>query len=104
MDQSLIFDSDLIKRHDKSGPRYTSYPTAVQFHEGFGEAEYRRIAQATNADPKPLSLYFHIPFCDTVCFYCGCNKIATKDRSKASPYLARVHKELELQSQLHTLE
>ena len=100
MDQSLIFDSDLIKRHDKSGPRYTSYPTAVQFHEGFDEAEYRRIAQATNADPKPLSLYFHIPFCDTVCFYCGCNKIATKDRSKASPYLARVHKELELQSQL----
>ena len=100
MDQSLIFDPEMIKRHDKSGPRYTSYPTAVQFHEGFDEAAYRRVAQATNADPKALSLYFHIPFCDTVCFYCGCNKIATKDRSKASPYLARVHRELELQSEL----
>ncbi len=100
MDQSLVFDPEMIKRHDKSGPRYTSYPTAVQFHEGFDEAAYRRVAQATNADPKPLSLYFHIPFCDTVCFYCGCNKIATKDRSKASPYLARVHRELELQSEL----
>ena len=100
MDQSLVFDPDLIKRHDKSGPRYTSYPTAVQFHEGLDEAEYRRIAAATNADTKALSLYFHIPFCDTVCFYCGCNKIATKDRSKAAPYLQRVHRELEMQGEL----
>ncbi len=100
MDQSLVFDPELIKRHDKSGPRYTSYPTAVQFHEGFDEQAYRRVAEATNAEGRPLSLYFHIPFCDTVCFYCGCNKIATKDRSKASPYLARVHKELALQSAL----
>ncbi|HHJ80784.1 MAG TPA: coproporphyrinogen III oxidase, partial [Candidatus Tenderia electrophaga] len=89
MDQSLVFDLDLINRYDKSGPRYTSYPTAVQFHEEFGEAEYRKIAQQTNADKPPLSLYFHIPFCDTVCFYCACNKIATKDRSKAQPYLDR---------------
>ncbi len=100
MDQSLVFDPDLIKRHDKSGPRYTSYPTAVQFHEGLNETEYRRIAEATNADPKALSLYFHIPFCDTVCFYCGCNKIATKDRSKAAPYLERVYKELAMQGAL----
>ncbi|MBI3771661.1 MAG: oxygen-independent coproporphyrinogen III oxidase [Gammaproteobacteria bacterium] len=102
MDQSLIFDLELIKRYDKSGPRYTSYPTAVQFHTGFGEAEYRQVAQATNseAQPRPLSLYFHIPFCDTVCFYCACNKIATKDRSKAQPYLNRVYKELAMQSKL----
>lgn len=100
MDQSLVFDMDLINRYDKSGPRYTSYPTAVQFHEGFGEAEYRRIAQGTNEGGQPLSLYFHIPFCDTVCFYCACNKIATKDRSKAQPYLDRVYKELAMQSEL----
>ena len=106
MEQQIVFDLDLIRRYDKSGPRYTSYPTAVQFHEGFGEAEYRAWAERTNAisraapQPTPLSLYFHIPFCDTVCFYCGCNKIATKDRSKAQPYLDRVYKELALQSAL----
>jgi len=102
MEQSVIFDLELIKRYDKSGPRYTSYPTAVQFHDGFAEAEYRAIARGTNdtSPLQPLSLYFHIPFCDTVCFYCGCNKIATKDRSKAQPYLDRVYKELALQSEL----
>lgn len=100
MDQSLVFDLELIKRYDKSGPRYTSYPTAVQFHEGFGEAEYRRIAQGTNASGRPLSLYFHIPFCDTVCFYCGCNKVATKDRGLAQPYLDRVYREMALQAEL----
>jgi oxygen-independent coproporphyrinogen-3 oxidase len=98
--QNIVFDLELIKRYDKSGPRYTSYPTAVQFHDGFGEAEYRQHAAASNAAGGPLSLYFHIPFCDTVCFYCGCNKVATKDRSRASPYLQRVHRELELQSAL----
>jgi len=100
VDQSLVFDPDLIKRHDKSGPRYTSYPTAVQFHDGFNETEYRRVAQATNAGSNALSLYFHIPFCDTVCFYCGCNKVVTKDRSKAAPYLDRVYKELAMQGEL----
>jgi len=101
MEQSVIFDLELIKRYDKSGPRYTSYPTAVQFHEGFAEQQYRAVAQATNdAQLRPLSLYFHIPFCDTVCFYCGCNKIATKDRNRAQPYLDRVYKELALQSEL----
>ncbi len=106
LDQKLVIDADLIRRHDKSGPRYTSYPTAVQFHEGFGEAEYKAWAERTNqasraaAAPTPLSLYFHIPFCDTVCFFCGCSKVSTKDRSRAQPYLDRVHKELALQSAL----
>jgi oxygen-independent coproporphyrinogen-3 oxidase len=100
MDQSLVFDIDLIRRYDKAGPRYTSYPTAPQFHDGFGPEEYRQVAQATNASGRPLSLYFHIPFCDTICFYCACNKIATKDRSKAAEYLGRVYKELELQGRL----
>lgn len=98
--QNIIFDLDLIKRYDKSGPRYTSYPTAVQFHEGFGDEQYRRYAEGSNASGNPLSLYFHIPFCDTVCFYCGCNKVATKDRSKAAPYLQRVYRELEMQGEL----
>ncbi|EIJ43818.1 oxygen-independent coproporphyrinogen III oxidase [Beggiatoa alba B18LD] len=98
--QPLIFDAELIKRYDKAGPRYTSYPTAVQFHTGFNSAAYRAEALRSQNPQTPLSLYFHIPFCDTVCFYCACNKVVTKDRSRAAPYLARVYQELALQSQL----
>ncbi len=100
MDQSIDFDLDLIGRYDQSGPRYTSYPTAVEFHDGFGEPEYRAACARSNQAGRPLSLYFHIPFCDTVCFYCACNKVATKDRSRAQPYLDRVYRELELQASL----
>ncbi len=98
----LTFDPDLIRRYDKSGPRYTSYPTAVQFHTGFSEADYRAWAKRTNesSPPRPLSLYFHLPFCDTVCFYCACNKVVTKDRKRASPYLGRLHREIALQAEL----
>jgi len=102
MDQTLVFDLNLIKRYDKSGPRYTSYPTAVQFHDGFGDTEYRRWADRTSAREghAPLSLYFHIPFCDTVCYYCACNKVVTKDRTRAARYLERLHKEIEIQGAL----
>lgn len=100
MDQSLVFDLELINKYDYAGPRYTSYPTAPQFHEAFGEAEYRQAAAATNESGGPLSLYFHIPFCDTICFYCACNKIATKDRSMAADYLDRVYQEITMQGAL----
>jgi len=100
MRQTIEFDLDLIRKYDRSGPRYTSYPTAVQFHDGFGEAEYQAAAARGNAAGRPLSLYFHIPFCDTVCFYCACNKIATKDRSKAQPYLDLLYKEMAMQAAL----
>ena len=106
MDQSIIFDPELIKRYDKSGPRYTSYPTAVQFDERFTIETYKQWIEKSNQlsrtldAPKPISLYFHIPFCDTVCFYCGCNKVVTKDRSRSSPYLDRLCKEIEMQAAL----
>jgi len=100
MQQQLILDDALIAKYDQSGPRYTSYPTAVQFHEGFGNADYTRIARESNASGRPLSLYFHIPFCDTICFYCACNKVATKDRSKGGEYLRRLFREIELQAAL----
>ena len=102
MEQTLEFDRDLIRRYDTSGPRYTSYPTAVQFTEAFTEADYRRWAAATNAEaPKPpLSLYFHIPFCDTVCFYCACNKIITRNRKHAVPYLEHLFREIAMQGAL----
>jgi oxygen-independent coproporphyrinogen-3 oxidase len=94
MDQSIRFDLDLINRYDKAGPRYTSYPTALEMHAGFGDKKYREHITESNAAGGPLSLYFHIPFCDTVCFYCACNKIITKNRRHAEPYLANVYKEI----------
>jgi oxygen-independent coproporphyrinogen-3 oxidase len=96
----IVFDPELIRRYDKSGPRYTSYPTAVQFDTGFGEADYRRAAAESNRRATPLSLYFHLPFCDTVCYYCACNKIVTKNRARAAPYLERLHREIEMQGAL----
>jgi oxygen-independent coproporphyrinogen-3 oxidase len=102
MTQAIRFDPELLRRYDKAGPRYTSYPTAVQFHEGFGPARYRALAAATNAEvpQRPLSLYFHLPFCDTVCFYCACNKIITKNRARAAPYLEHLYHEIALQGAL----
>lgn len=99
---SVEFDAELIRRYDKSGPRYTSYPTAVQFHSGFREPDYREWALRSNEEPipRPISLYFHIPFCDTVCFYCACSKVATKDRGKAGPYLEHLYREIAMQGTL----
>jgi oxygen-independent coproporphyrinogen-3 oxidase len=100
MDQSIKFDLDLINRYNKSGPRYTSYPTALELHEGFGDAEYRQQIAKSNVAGGPLSLYFHIPFCDTVCFYCACNKIITKNRAHAVPYLDSLVSEIAMQGDL----
>lgn len=97
---NVEFDPQLIKRYDKAGPRYTSYPTAVQFGDEYTADTYKKFAEKSNQSGQALSLYFHIPFCDTVCFYCGCNKVVTKDRSKAAPYLDRVYKEIEMQAKL----
>jgi oxygen-independent coproporphyrinogen-3 oxidase len=98
--QGIRFDAELIQRYDRSGPRYTSYPPATQFDDAFGPERYAEIARGTNTSGSPLSLYIHIPFCDTVCFYCGCNKVVTKDRSRAAPYLERVASELRQQAEL----
>lgn len=100
MEQTVTFDIDLIKRYDKAGPRYTSYPTAVEFDEKFTADSYLQQIALSNQRGGPLSLYFHLPFCDTVCFYCACNKIITKNRKHAEPYLANLHKEIALQAAL----
>ncbi|MEO8742885.1 MAG: oxygen-independent coproporphyrinogen III oxidase [Lysobacteraceae bacterium] len=90
------FDANLLRRYDKPGPRYTSYPTAPQFDSGFGEDAFRNAARRSNTDPIPrrLSLYAHIPFCFSPCFYCGCNRIITRDKSRANTYLARLVREI----------
>ena len=99
----IRFDADLIRRYDKSGPRYTSYPTAVQFTDAYGLDQYREDVAASNQDPipRPLSLYVHIPFCSSPCFYCGCTKVITRNHEKAEAYLYRLHREIELQGDLY---
>jgi len=104
MEQHVSFDADLIRRYDHAGPRYTSYPTAMQFHEDFTEDDYRDHARASNDSGRPLSLYFHIPFCARLCFYCACNKVVTKNRARAVPYLQDLHREIELQGALFSTD
>ena len=96
MTDNFVFDQELINRYDRAGPRYTSYPTAVEFHNEFTTRDLLKA----EGHSKALSLYFHIPFCDTVCFYCACNKIATKDRSKTEPYLKALEQEMIMQANL----
>lgn len=92
------FDAELIARHDGSGPRYTSYPTADRFTQGHAVPNYLNALHSRQAQ-RPgaaLSLYVHLPFCDTVCYYCACNKIATKDRGRADVYLDYLEREIAL--------
>jgi len=99
----VLFDRALIEKYNVSGPRYTSYPTVLQFDPEFGEADYRRLAAASNvgSTPPDLSLYFHLPFCARLCYYCACNKVVTKQREQALPYLDALHREIALQSELY---
>ena len=96
----IRFDADLIRRYDRSGPRYTSYPTAIQFQDTYGPDDYRRNAEISNGSERALSLYFHLPFCSTICYYCACNKVVTRDRARAEPYLQQLHREIALQGAL----
>jgi oxygen-independent coproporphyrinogen-3 oxidase len=98
----VVFDAALIKRLDRPGPRYTSYPTADRFTDAFGYRDYLQAVAGlrTHGRQHPLSLYVHIPFCDTVCYYCACNKIVTRDRAKAVVYLGYLKREIEMQGQL----
>jgi oxygen-independent coproporphyrinogen III oxidase len=95
----LEVDIDLIRRLDRNGPRYTSYPTADRFVKTFGPDNYRHWVAKRDA-ARPLSLYVHIPFCNTLCFYCACNKIITKDRSRSAKYVQYLVKEMEMQAAL----
>lgn len=95
----IEFSEELIRRYDKLGPRYTSYPTADRFHAEFTEATYFSYLEQRKADPSknpPLSIYVHLPFCESLCYFCACNKIITQDHSRITEYLRYLSKEMEL--------
>ena len=96
------FDADLLRRYDRPGPRYTSYPTAPQFTNTFTAQDLRDVIRHSNEDPIPraLSLYVHIPFCVSPCFYCGCNRIITRDFSRGDAYLEHLKKEIVMMAPL----
>jgi oxygen-independent coproporphyrinogen-3 oxidase len=99
-DHRICFDQDLIERYGGRGPRYTSYPTALQFDEAFTEADYARHAKSSNEEGRPLSLYVHIPFCKSLCYYCACNKIITRNAERVQSYLGHLYQEITMQSEL----
>lgn len=94
---------ELLKQYDVPGPRYTSYPTADRFVEAFGQREYGQALTQRREGPAamnlPLSLYVHIPFCESLCYYCACNKIITRHHSKGATYLRYLAREVELHTE-----
>ncbi len=92
MQATQFFDNALLRKYNTSGPRYTSYPTALEFHDKF---KHEHLVQAIEASPnRELSLYVHIPFCHSLCYYCGCNKVITRHRDKADTYLEFLAQEI----------
>lgn len=102
MEHMPSFNRALVEKYDRPGPRYTSYPTAPQFHTAFAEDNYRQAAERSNQQPdvKALSIYIHIPFCKSLCYYCACNKIITQKTSRAVEYLDYLKQEIHLQASL----
>jgi len=96
----VFFDQDLIVRYGGRGPRYTSYPTALQFNDELTADVYRAKAKESNDSDVPLSLYVHIPFCHSLCYYCGCNKIVTRNEERVARYMEMLYREIEMQSEL----
>jgi oxygen-independent coproporphyrinogen-3 oxidase len=98
----LAFDPDLVAKYDQSGPRYTSYPTADRFHDRFGPADYVNalVTRAQQRSDDPLSLYVHVPFCNTICFYYGCNKVITKDHGRSAKYIRYLAREIGIVSSI----
>lgn len=94
--EKLVWDQSVIEKYNYSGPRYTSYPTALEFNESFS---YPELIKASKTYPeRPLSLYIHIPFCHKLCYFCGCNKVITRHQDKADKYLDYLEQEIKIQA------
>ena len=100
--EPVLVDAKLVRKYDKPGPRYTSYPTADRFIEAYDRRTHqttlhqRSVAWGPAASTQPLSLYIHVPFCNTICYYCGCNKVVTKDHGRSAKYLRYLDREFNL--------
>jgi oxygen-independent coproporphyrinogen III oxidase len=92
--QPIQFDREMIRKYDRPGPRYTSYPTAPWFSADFGSAQYTELLSKSARTSRPLSLYVHVPFCDVRCFFCGCNVTISRDRSWGKRYLPWLEREM----------
>lgn len=96
--QQIVWDQEILNKYNYSGPRYTSYPTALEFHEAFTVSDYDMAC--TQYPERPLSLYVHIPFCHKLCYYCGCNKVITRHSHKADEYLDVIEHEIRQRASL----
>ncbi|PHM70816.1 oxygen-independent coproporphyrinogen III oxidase [Xenorhabdus sp. KJ12.1] len=99
-EQAIVWDLPLIQKYNYSGPRYTSYPTALEFNQQYDNAAF--IQAAARYPERPLSLYIHIPFCHKLCYFCGCNKLVTRQKHKADDYLAVLEQEITTRAKLFT--
>ncbi len=99
MSNGMDVELDLIRKYDVPGPRYTSYPTSPHFRDDVESTAVHKAIEENNRDPRPLSLYFHIPFCQTLCWYCGCTTVIGKDKSRTSSYLDYLDREMRRKSQ-----
>ncbi|HEX5081323.1 MAG TPA: oxygen-independent coproporphyrinogen III oxidase [Blastocatellia bacterium] len=94
--EQVFFPLEILEKYDQPGPRYTSYPTAPEWSDGFGVNEWQAAIDEISASRAPISLYAHLPFCQSLCLFCGCNVVISRDGEKASaPYLARLKKEVD---------
>lgn len=96
-DSPVSVSVELLDKYNQPGPRYTSYPTAPEWDDAFGAPQLREVFREANAKPQPapISLYFHIPFCQSLCLYCGCNVVISKNHEVASQYLERLKREID---------
>jgi oxygen-independent coproporphyrinogen-3 oxidase len=92
----LVISPETLTQYDQPGPRYTSYPTAPEWNDDFSVEDYREVLKEANQKPSPVSLYFHLPFCESLCLYCGCNVVINKNHEVAVPYLESLKREIDL--------
>src|SRR5258708_23019717 len=99
MNDELRVSEEFLARYNRPGPRYTSYPTAPVWNDSFGPADLQAVHSAADAAKTPVSLYMHLPFCESLCLFCACNVIIQKDKRVSIPYFDLLHKEIPLLSE-----